>query len=705
MSQRSYFRDDPDPGNDRLERKNFAQRTVNALAEVRRQSKSSVAGLIAPWGAGKSTTLAMIVEGLEGHTLVPWTVVDLNPWLYSDAESLQVGFFVALREALPSGKKWSRKREQVGSFFTAISPAGKVNGLAGVDASAALESIGEKIAGDVSANGLKKKAEKVLEELDKPILFVMDDLDRLTPEELLMVFKLVRLVGRLPNVYYLLAYDEKTLLDLIQQTDVASGNRARARDYMEKIIQVRFDVPDLRPKQKSSLVDSAINELLAAYSIELSREDEILFGTAYREYLRHCLTTPRAVNRYFAQVDALYEALNEEVNFIDFALLTFIRTFEPDAYKNLTGSWRDELLGDLTAAYFSFKKETASEKEGRWHKLLSDAHVDTVNVPRLYQILSSLFPRLNPDGGSLPHRRRVQEERGVGNRDYFDRYFNFGVPGDDISDVALSGLLDLVDESADEPALDTIRAALVENTPRTSRKIETRVKGKPSAAAALLPVLADLYADADHEIFSVEGSSRLRMEALATVAITEVSPDRIEEAIDSMAPFPYGAILASAVVHSLRESNHSNTSLIRNNTARILAARMEVLMRTDLATVSTHDFRHVYHWRITAGKEVVDPQLKSALLNGPWTALDFAARSISVATSGSSESLSDLQFDLLDEVIGLDYFYSTLEREIDANDAPALRHHYEDSLENRRIMALSQLKERRYLDRQSANSD
>jgi hypothetical protein len=30
---------------------------------------------------------------------------------------------------------------------------------------------------------------------------ILDDLDRLAPDELLLVFKLVRLLGRLPNIY------------------------------------------------------------------------------------------------------------------------------------------------------------------------------------------------------------------------------------------------------------------------------------------------------------------------------------------------------------------------------------------------------------------------------------------------------------------------------------------------------------------------
>ena len=49
-----------------------------------------------------------------------------------------------------------------------------------------------------------------LDGLDQPILVVIDDLDRLQPDELLLVFKLIRLVGRLPSVGYILAFDERT---------------------------------------------------------------------------------------------------------------------------------------------------------------------------------------------------------------------------------------------------------------------------------------------------------------------------------------------------------------------------------------------------------------------------------------------------------------------------------------------------------------
>ena len=44
-----------------------------------------------------------------------------------------------------------------------------------------------------------------LRELDLRVLVVLDDVDRLQPDELLVLFKAIRLLARFPGVYYLLA--------------------------------------------------------------------------------------------------------------------------------------------------------------------------------------------------------------------------------------------------------------------------------------------------------------------------------------------------------------------------------------------------------------------------------------------------------------------------------------------------------------------
>ena len=291
MNTERLFSDDPVDGTedapDVLGRRAYAEHVVALLERVRGQSESSVLATIAPWGAGKSSVLAMTISLLKARgDANGWLVAEYNPWSYSDLESLVQGFFAELRQALPKDDRWSEARRQLGEFGKAISPLGALGGLAGVDASTILAAAAQKLGGDTSAAATKRKAEESLRAVGRPVLVVLDDLDRLTPQELLLVFKLVRLVGRLPNVYYLLCYDERTLLDVLRRTDLVGGVEARGRDYLEKMVQIRLDLPPLRERQAGSLVDSALSAVITRNDLVLGPEDNHRLSLAYHEHLK-----------------------------------------------------------------------------------------------------------------------------------------------------------------------------------------------------------------------------------------------------------------------------------------------------------------------------------------------------------------------------------------------------------------------------------
>lgn len=213
-------------------------------------------------------------------------VAELNPWLYSDLESLTLALFSEIREALPKSERWSEAREKIGGFGKAISPLGKFTALFGLDSEGLLQEVGSRISGDTSASAAKHKAEEALRKAGHPVLVVMDDLDRLTPEELLVVFKLVRLVGHLPNVYYLISFDERTLLDVLQRSELVGNSEPRARDFLEKIIQVRLDLPAFRERDADALVDRSLSAVLASHSLTLTASEQERLSEAYYRYLQ-----------------------------------------------------------------------------------------------------------------------------------------------------------------------------------------------------------------------------------------------------------------------------------------------------------------------------------------------------------------------------------------------------------------------------------
>jgi energy-coupling factor transporter ATP-binding protein EcfA2 len=199
------FNDDPAHGSpdapDLLGRQQYAQHAVALLNQVREQSESGVLALIGPWGSGKSSVLQMTAQHLKhtasGADTNAWSVAELNPWMYSDLESLTLALFSEIRAALPHDSQWSELRRKIGAFGQSISPLGKLTGLLGLDSSDMIKIFADRISGDTSASAAKRTAETALRQAVLPVLVVMDDLDRLTPAELLVVFKLIRLVGHL----------------------------------------------------------------------------------------------------------------------------------------------------------------------------------------------------------------------------------------------------------------------------------------------------------------------------------------------------------------------------------------------------------------------------------------------------------------------------------------------------------------------------
>src|ERR1700677_1058105 len=97
---------------DILDRTDFVHHIVSVLDRVRQQGESSVIGLVADWGAGKSSVVNMTRRLLEEYqNEQSWLIAEYNPWNYSDFESLIMGFFAELRDAMPDNAQWGESRE------------------------------------------------------------------------------------------------------------------------------------------------------------------------------------------------------------------------------------------------------------------------------------------------------------------------------------------------------------------------------------------------------------------------------------------------------------------------------------------------------------------------------------------------------------------------------------------------------------------
>jgi hypothetical protein len=405
---------------DRLGRSDFVQRAIQVLHGVKEGRASTVIGLVGPWGSGKTSIINLITEGLDG-----WEVRRLNPWSASDLDSLLGEFFAALVAGLKKPKNDAARKALLTCAEIAM-PALSAIPLVGRGAETVARKQVERLVEQGTWADRFDKAAEQLQELEVPILIVIDDMDRLQSDELTGLLKAIRLLGRFPNIHYLVAYDERTIVDILCQSAVASNEPMRAQAFLEKIVQLPLAIPTVPHVHLETLFNNELGSILSDNEAFLSEMDRRRFVAAYETLIRRNMTQLRQIRRYLAQVSAYLPLLGPgEVDIVDFLVLTYIRQSFPQLFRELP-TWRAELTRDVSHS-------EPSDDNVNWFERLKHINVPADLVSAVRDVLVLLFPKVdikNP----LVAIGRGSSGRQVSDRDYFDRYFAYSIPLHDVSD-------------------------------------------------------------------------------------------------------------------------------------------------------------------------------------------------------------------------------------------------------------------------------
>ncbi|MFF8563503.1 P-loop NTPase fold protein [Streptomyces albidoflavus] len=704
MLSQHLLGDDPvDASGDELDRKKYSKYATQLINRVRTQTDSSVIALVGPWGSGKSSVLAMIKESIDDTGVTEgepeWRVAEFNPWIHSDPVSMYVGFYSEIRSCLPGKKRWKETRESISGWLQTAAPLGKLGGIFKVDMSSALEKAAEKIAGGTSAAAKKDKAEDALREAGLSILVIMDDLDRLTPDELLEVFKLIRLVGRLPNVHYLLSFDERTLIDVLCRTELAYEKPDRARDYLEKMIQVRLDIPALREKQSVELFSAALQSVCESNGIVLTEAATRSIASLWFGPLSVRLNTPRSIKRFFGQFDASYGTVKGEVDFIDFAILTFLRTNEPRVYAQIQSRKRELTTGE--SGIIAFRKETPEQKKNRWNQLLTEWGVAEQDVSGVLKLLATLFAPIRAAANGVDYigdwLSEISRKKGVGHEDYFDRYFSFGVPLEDIPDQTVKCALSDLSSGLDTENTRELFAALTTQPGRAVRKIQNSDNLADVPRRILLRVLADAYPAVPDGISFMSALPRVSIEALAEDLLVDLGATDLNDAVDSITDSSGGYCLAvralwrarmRAVKNERGECAERFTELLKE----VIGGKFIEIQSDALPDVDQSVFGTIHQWMAIDGERVKN-FLRESVRTGKWSLLEVLDKLVNRGTSSerSGVVLMGLEAETVESALGLSYVFEALKGEIDAASTDVLMEGLPDNAANRRDVALAAL--------------
>ena len=182
-----------------------------------------------------------------------------------------------------------------------------------------------------SSHSHRDKVIAALSDLNKRIVVVLDDIDRLTTSEIRDVFKLVRLTANFPNIIYVLAFDQVRVAKALNEPSVSG------RDYLEKILLYSVDLPvvskHLLTRQITKVIDHAISRVGDDDLFQKNRLPDV-----YWEIISPLIKNMRDVRRYAIQVQATLGQLGGKVALIDLLALEAVRLFLHDTFLQIRRS-------------------------------------------------------------------------------------------------------------------------------------------------------------------------------------------------------------------------------------------------------------------------------------------------------------------------------------------------------------------------------
>jgi len=413
-----------DPADDAFDYAPYAK-SIALNIQALTKSTGLVIAINGTWGSGKTTMVNFVTHYLNQlkEDERP-SIFFFNPWWFTGREDLIRAFFAQLQTILGEKRLFSdQTKEHLAELAEALSSVTKGAG----------SYFANKLKKKLNVTRSKEKLSESLKKSERKILVIIDDLDRLTPEEIAQIFALVKGVGDLPNVVYILAFDRDVLakgLSTVHQTD--------GEAFIEKIIQIPLQLPTVEKIHLRKLLFSKLNVITENTPPELFGKSR--WQNMYFQGIDHLLRTPRDIIRLTNSLSFNYPSVRGEVNCPDFISIESIRIFLPEIYDVIrnnpdlfAGAWepdsrRSMSLDNFKQFHLSWMNRVPENLKGS-----------------LKKFSTLLFPKLSVVWGSgsygidwLPNWRRHLL---VCSPDVFATYFRLSVPSNSISYSELKSTL------------------------------------------------------------------------------------------------------------------------------------------------------------------------------------------------------------------------------------------------------------------------
>ncbi len=383
------------------------------------------------WGIGKTTFMNMVKNELKRDV----EFLHFNPWLLTDIESLVVTFFSELMKVINRIDFDAKLKEEIlqdmKKFLVGLSyilPESVSLGISGTKVKYNIRGTIDKVSAEKKLT-LDEQKEKINEYLfniykktGKKILIVIDDIDRLMDKETELIFRLIKGIADFNNIIYVLLFDREIVTKSLIHFKSEDGSK-----YLDKVIQY----PLVVPKPFSDNVREMLRVRLDEYLTSLSKSYNYPFNqntwNALYLVLPKYIKTVRDVHKIFATVSFEFESICEDINFVDFLIITIIRLQAHNLYQFIKE--KPEYFSQRGAyEVLDYDQIREGDTGKNLATLIRKQVKEFDDYFELLQIIFPIFDKYNPHDINNDH-----ENKPIADRFYFDSYFSMTVSADKLS--------------------------------------------------------------------------------------------------------------------------------------------------------------------------------------------------------------------------------------------------------------------------------
>lgn len=319
-------------------RKDYAKSIVKEIKETSNKRAFNIA-ITGAWGSGKTSFLNLIKGFMENYKDQHFFIVSYNPWDFKEDKIIGIDLLKTISNDLSKEKEIQEKFKRL------------MLSLQGVNQNPFYKIIPFWLLGlnkEKSINDHRKEIGQILQNKNKKLVIFLDDLDRLNGEEILEVFKTIRNSFDISNTFFVLGFDIDYVADQIKEkvnrnSDVIrNSGKDRSIEYLDKIFQMRLNMPSNSDFDFIKLLESKLNVLLDSRVLTFLREiftkltyrDIILISNGFKVFDN----STGSNNDFDATAVVLIQIISlkypELYSFLSYNDEEIIRTYQPLLFPN-----------------------------------------------------------------------------------------------------------------------------------------------------------------------------------------------------------------------------------------------------------------------------------------------------------------------------------------------------------------------------------